>query len=293
MNLAFLYPGNGSPYDAVDHWVKALGRFTRQHEVLLCRDVQECLLGKADAVVAITEGRSYPRPPMDRDLAELTWRGIPFGVLHNNDSGIPTPGHYPSFAWTQRGRDRLGERYEAMLLRQPVFSPIAAKHPGGLCVATFGHVEPKKCTFQMAKWAKQNDVPFRAYAPETLAAQYEDYIKWLRGSGCQVILHPWVERIEQLAPFFWEASHFLFVLPESKAGSGGSPTSPRFAGLFNRPVLVVDDEMTFTADRYYVYTALDHIRKETLCLMKPPSYDWSPEMYVSTLFDAVIRWWRG
>ncbi len=85
-----------------------------------------------------------------------------------------------------------------------------------------------------------------------------------------------------MTPRVEEASHFLFVLPPSKVGTGGSPTSPRYAGLFNRPVIVVDDEETFVSDGYHVYRSLDGIDPADLPDMLAPLYAWSPDAYLDT-----------
>src|SRR5205823_4418607 len=99
------------------------------------------------------------------------------------------------------------------------------------------------------------------------------------------------EQVEFLAPLLEKVSHFLFVLPESRGGTGGSPTSPRYAGLFNRPVVVVDDEDTYEQDGYYVYRSLDHIRLGDLSTMTPPACNWSPDAYVGELVRQTLAYW--
>jgi hypothetical protein len=298
--VAFLFPGSG-PHEALDNWVRTLARHARRHEVALARDPAAC--AGAGCALALTETNSYPRARVEADLRELARMGLPFGVLHNNDrdpadgrSGIPAPGRYPSFCWTARGRGRLRRRgHDPALLRQPVFGPLAAEPGAGAAplVATFGHVEPKKRTFQMNEWAKRRGLAFWALGPDVLAGEYADYVADLRGRGCPVTLYPWLERVEDLAPLVARVSHFLFVLTEAKGGTGGSPTSPRYAGFFNRPVVVVDDEDTFREDGYHVYRSLEDVRPLDLPGMGPPSYAWGPDEYLDALVKGTLTFWGG
>jgi hypothetical protein len=298
-NVAFLFPGSG-PYDALDHWVWALARHAKRHRVALARTPSEC--AGADLVLPITETNSYPRHRLEANLAELAHTGVPFGVLHNNDralpdgrSGVPEPGGYPSFCWTRRGRERLRALgHDPVLLRQPVFPPLVPPPgPGaGLLAATFGHVEPKKATFAMWEWARKRGVPFWALGPDVHAADNADYVEGLRRRGCNVTLYPWLERVEGLAPLVARVSHFLFVLLAAKGGTGGSPTSPRYAGFFNRPVIVIDDEDTFRSDSYHVFESLDALAAGDLPHLGPPSYAWGPDEYLDALAEKTLSY-RG
>lgn len=298
MIVVFLFPGS-NPYEALDNWVKTIGRQTR-HDVLLARRPSECVVG--DCAFVLTEANSYPKAKVEADMAELEGLGVKYGVIHNNDtpgkahgkeiSGIPTPGDYPSFCWTKRGQDRLKD-HRAIMLRQPVLPPIVPPFSGeNVLVGTFGHIEPKKQTFEMSRWARKHGVPFVAFGPDVLAETYDFYHKDLRSFGCDIILHPWLHEIEQLAPFVANCSHFMFALPDSKKGTGGSPTSPRFAGLFNRPVIVIDDESTFCDDGYYVFSTLSDILPFDLAMMRPPLRDWSPDAYLEALIANTFAYWR-
>jgi hypothetical protein len=237
---------------------------------------------------------------VEADLEELRQGGYPFAVIHNNDAdatkgrtGIPTPGDYPSFCWTKRGQERLSA-HKPILLRQPVMPPIvpSVSGTGNTRVGTFGHIEPKKQTFEMNRWARRVGVPFVAVGPDVLEATYDVYYADLRSYGCPMRLHGWRDQIEELAPLVADCTHFLFVLTDSKKGTGGSPTSPRLAGLFNRPVIVVDDEYTFAEDGYYVYRDLGEIKREHLADMKLPKYDWSPDAYLDALTNRTLEFWR-
>ncbi len=301
MNVLFLFPESG-PLEALDDWVRMLGRYSSRHQVRLARTAAECR-DSDGCVFVLTEMNSYPQERIDADIAAL--QGVRFGVVHNNDScgwgfgrmmtGVPTPGRYPSFCWTETAKRNL-ESHKPTLLRQPVFSPIVPRYSEFRIpplVGTFGHIETKKRTFGMACWAKKNGVPFRCVAPDSLAGSKKHLIEGLVGEGCDVQLHPWFETVEEIAPFVAPCSHFLFVLTGTKTGTGGSATSPRCAGLFNRPVIVVDDETTFSRDGYYVFRDLAEIKREHLADMKPPKYDWSPDAYLDALTERTMEFWRA
>jgi hypothetical protein len=293
VKIAFLFPGSG-PHEALDNWVRTISRHTK-HEVSLLRTVYDCQ--GHDFVFVLTENNTYPAVRVNNDLNLLRERHMLFAVVHNNDapaqhrSGLPVPGHYPSFCWTQKSRERLKD-YEPILMRQPVLPPIAPSYDGSLLLGTFGHAEPKKQTWEMASWAKQNGVPFLVVRPDVLNDN-EAYIADLQTSGCSLITHPWLETVEELAPLLLGCTHFLFVVTDSKKGTGGCPTSPRFAGLFNRPVIVVDDEDTYKQDGFYVYDSLSAIQPDDLAAMKPPRYDWSPDAYLEALAEVTKDFWKG
>ncbi len=298
-NVAFLFPGSG-PYEALDGWVRALSRHAREFDVHLCRSPEECRF--LDATFVLTEVRTYPREQMDADLLALRSYAVPFAVVHNHDNPpVPAPGPYPSFCWTRAGcrrwtacvRDCDPVFGGPFLLRQPVFPAVVRSPPpeGLPLIATFGSVEYKKHTLEMARWAKKNDLPFLVLGPEVLAREYKDYAKVVRSQGAAVRLYPWQERVEDLASYMGEVSHFLFVLPASKAGSGGSPTSPRYATFFNRPVIVVDDEDTFREDGFHVFQRLDDIPVAELGTMGLPRYDWGPDAYLGALVEKTLAFW--
>lgn len=291
INLSFLFPGSGGPYEALDNLVRTLARHSRKHKVSLGRCPGDCL--DAACVFVLTEGRTFPRPKCEQALHALRSLHIPWAVVHNHDHPpVPAPGDYPSFCWTERAHALLA-RHRPFLARLPVFPPIVPAESPPLLVATFGHCEPKKWTREMLEWAKKNDVPFRAYGPDALAERYEDYVYELRRAGGDVVIHPWAEKVEDLASLFHDVSHFLFVLPESKGGSGGCPVSPRFAGFFNRPVIVVDDESTYAEDGYHVYESLDDVNRHSLAGMRPPEYGYGVDQYLDTLVSVTLKHWRG
>lgn len=294
MKLCFLYPGS-HPYDSVDHWVRALGRFAPRDEVILSRSLDDCLAHQPDVALAITEATCHPGKDIDHELVVLMERKIPCGVLWNNDVNGPTPGAYPSFVWTQRSCDNLKKAYQPALRRQPVFPPVVECAPlAPICVGTFGVIDAKKQIAHMRRWAERNELPFRVFGPDLPIGATGGYVEYLRCSHpATMVVHPWLPYVEHLAPLLKDVSHFLFVLPPSKGGTGGSPTSPRYAGLFNRPVIVVDDEQTFAQDRYYVYPMLDMIPAADLPGMQPPAYTWSPERYVEAIVEDTLKWWWG
>ena len=285
--IAFVYPGS-EIHDALDNWVRALARHAQTYQIRLCRQAIEVQDDECGLIV--TEATNYPRKMVDCAIGLLRTKRIPFGVLHNNDS-IPTPGKYPSFCWTLGAYTRL-EEYNPILLRQPLFPAIVPFEAKPLLVGTFGHVEPKKHIRQMHEWARGQQIPFRAFGCNPLIHQYADFIEKLLCQGCRISFHRWTETIEEWAERLQECSHFLFVLPESKGGTGGSPTSPRFAGFFNRPVIVIDDEWTFLQDRFHVFPSLEHLKKEALAAMEPPDYSWSPDVYLAAVLAHVDQFWR-
>jgi hypothetical protein len=238
-----------------------------------------------EIVLVVTEGKSYPTAKVDADIATLRANGKRFGVIHNNDNpGVPTPGDYPSFCWTELAHARLFD-YRPTTVRQPVLPFIMEPKARPLHIGTFGHIERKKATLDMARWAKRNSLPFTAFVPDVLTTQYRLYIDAVRSAGANVVVYPWAERIEDLAPLFTDISHFLFVLPLSKGSSGGSPTSPRFATAFARPVIVVDDERLLAQDGVYVFASLAAI--QGLEQMRLPDTSWGPEQYINELVRRI------
>jgi hypothetical protein len=284
--IAFIYPGS-QKHDALDNWVCALARHAPSFQIRLRRRAVDVL--DDEWALLITEAGNYPRIMVDRDMAILERRRLPFGVVHNNDC-VPTPGNYPSFCWTVSGLEKMAE-YNPVLLRQPVFPPIVPFERQNLLVGTFGHVEPKKQIREMFHWSRKEMVPFRVFGPSVLLNVYADYVEGLMNQGCTVTMSRWKEKIEDWAELLCPVSHFLFVLPESKGGTGGSPTSPRFAGLFHRPVIVIDNENIFLEDRFYVYDALDKLHKDDLESMKTPGYSWSPDVYLKEIMKTVKGFW--
>jgi hypothetical protein len=286
VKVAFLYPG-GWVYEAVGNWLRTLARHSSVHEVVIASHPRAC---EADVYLAVTVSDLYPRELIDRHLCVLAADGKPFGVLHNNDC-VPTPGHYPSFVWTRSGM-QANHVYGPELVRMPVFGPLVPAATLPTCLATFGHVEPKKHVREMGAWARSHGLSFYACGPDTLAVQYADYIDRCCEEGVQVATYPWQSRVEDLADMFAPVSHFLFVLPTSKGGGGGSPTSPRYAGFFNRPVIVIDDEDTYRQDRYYVFGRLENIDPLALPTFSLPCYEWSPDAYLGHLAARVLAFWR-
>jgi hypothetical protein len=290
MATVFLHPG-GWRYEAIANWLSALARHCREHEVRVgcCpADVRD-----GDVALAVATADLYLRDLLDQHLVALAGRGVPFGVLHNND-GVPTPGRYPSFCWTAQAV-RANRAYGPELVRMPVFGPLPGVDremcPSATRVFTFGHLEPKKCVVEMALWARGAGLSFTVLTPNVLRGLYARHVKECWRAGASVVTHPWRDRVEDLASLVRPATHFLFVLPPSRGGAGGSPTSPRFAGLFGRPVVVVDDEDTYAQDRYHVFDSLGSIDPDALPGMRPPCYDWSPDAYVGHLRARVRDFW--
>lgn len=278
MKLAFLYPRD-HPEDALASWVRALGRHAH-HEVVLATDGHGAR--RADVVFLLTQGDYHPRALCDLHLREMREYGVPCGVVHNWDQpAVPTPGHYPSFCWTRTAELRLAvQGFEPTLLRMPVFPPLVPPLLVPPRVATFGRIEAKKQTVEMARWARQAGIPFTAFVPRPWQ-EYE--------YNFEVVAHPYFERVEDLAHLMAGVSHFLFILPPSKGGTGGSPTSPRYAGFFSRPVIVVDDEDTYREDGFHVFRLLDDIGN--LEAMQPPRYDWLPDAYLEALVSQTLSFW--
>ncbi len=285
MKVSFLFPGSDKA-EALDVWVTTIARHCKQHEVALRRAPIECI--RDDVVLVLTEGRTYPKDKIDHDIVMLAQQGIPFGVVHNHDRpAVPSLGDYPSFVWTEQASKRL-RSYDPVLLRQPVLPPLMEPKQRKLHLGTFGHVEPKKSTLEMAVWATNRNIPFTAYCPTVLAGLYKDYIAAVKKAGALVVTYDWHDKVEDLGALMDDVSHFLFVLPPAKGGSGGSPTSPRYATAFARPVIVVDDETTLCDDGVYVFWSLDDITG--LEEMTPPPWNWNPDAYISELSKRVLAW---
>jgi hypothetical protein len=228
-------------------------------------------------------------------MGQMRDYGIPFGVIHNHDNPpVARPMDYPSFAWTQLAFNRLeATGHDPQLVRQPVLPRFLEPKRRLLHLGTFGHVEPKKWMAPMAGLARRLRLPFTAVAPTVFAERYQHYIRLVEYNGGEVKLHEWVRGIEDLAPLVEDISHFLFVLPPSKDGTGGSCTSPRWAPGFGRPVVVIDDEDTFKADGVYVFRKLLDITREQLVTMQPPNCEWTPDAYVDALVEKTLAFWRN
>jgi hypothetical protein len=288
VKVAFLYPCR-SHEDALLNWVQTLARHCKRHEVRHAHDGQ--CRAWADVILLLTQGQEHHRELCDRHIRDAREYDKPVGVVHNWEApGVPTPGPYPSFCWTAQAKRNLA-RYDPVLLRQPVLPSREVGPVKGTLLGTFGILEPKKNIHGMHAWAKSHGVPFRAYG--IVPPEYEGYRVWLREGGCEVIPYRRRDTVEELADLFAAVSHWLFDLLPGKAGTGGSPTSPRYAAHFGRPVIVVDDEDTFRADGYHVYGSLGGLRPEHLGEMGPPRSDWTPDAYVDRLLWHTLQFWRG
>lgn len=307
MKVAFLYPGT-SAHDALPNWVAALARHCREHEVVQATSVAGC--AGCDVTLALTQREVYPPARIDSDLAELRRRGLPYGVVHNQDNpAVPAPGDYPSFVWTFQAHERLRSR-APQLVRMPVLPKCVSEdayrseHIHGpqqgypncdTHVATFGACEPKKYVVQMAQRCKALGVPFTAFVAAPFVTEdtqgYLDRVNALVKERNAVCVHPWSPKIEDLSSLFSSVSHFLFVLPPGKGGSGGSPTSCRYATAFGRPVVVVDDENTYALDGFTVLRSLMELTEETLRAAGLPNYDWLPDRYVGKLASLTLQHW--
>jgi len=297
MNIAFFYPipdqipdGDtfGTPYDAIVNWLDVLARHSSRHQVTHARRISDTL--PADIVVPMTSTNYYlgNARRMDHDLEFLRQAGKTFVVLHHNqDVRVqPTPGDYPSAAWTKVACERLTE-FRPQLVRMPVLKPIVEwERFARPVVGTFGHIEPKKRTLEMSEAMRAIDAHFVAFGPDLLAGRYADYISHLR--GFDVVLYPWRNRLEDCLELC-ECSHFIFVLiPPKHSATGGCPSAPRMATLFNRPIIVVDDEDTYRQDGYYVYDSLQDIRREHLDSMVPASTAWGVDEYLDRMVAVAI-----
>lgn len=292
MKVAFLYC-TSHPQDALVNWVLTLGRHTRKYEVeLLLRGRQDGFRGLYDMegdwpeYVFVLTASCYPPHDIDNDLGLLLRSTVKVGVVHNEDWGISTPGDYPSFAWTERSRRNL-VGYSAICCPQPVFPRIQEPRPWPMLhAATFGHCDPKKGIAALARRLNQLHIPFTVFCPWTLHDRYHDYIDAVGRAGATVIVHPWRDKVEELGDYFdrAEVSHFLFFLSPSKGGTGGSPTGPRYATMFARPVVVVDDEPESIGPRELNVVAypdqLERCHFENAFLA---SCKWTPDRYLDFL----------
>lgn len=299
MNVSFLFPG-GSRYDALSNWVNVLSRHSGKYNVRLTRSPYT-MRDETDVYFLLTECFSYPQQQIDFDIRELRRVGKRFAVVHNNDSPgyhyseprpLPTPGDYPSFCWTEQALKKL-EAYKPTLVRQPVLPFLMDPKERRPHIGTFGYAEPKKGTLEMAQWAQGQGIPFTAFCPDVSSTWcpsrqklHHDYVADINRAGGKVVMHPWLDRVEDLAALVDDISHFLFLLPKSKGGSGGSPTSPRYATAFARPVIVIDDERTLLQDGVYVFDDMASIAG--LADMKLPSTAWGPEQYIDELVSRTV-----
>lgn len=292
MKVCFLYPATDTR-DALEVWVATLARHCKGHQVRLGLHVKE--VTDDDVVLALTQREVYPQDRIDADLLMLRKSGVPFGVVHNQDDpAVPSPGGYPSFVWTYRSWEKLRSR-SPVLVRMPVLPQCTVAQYGfesKYHVATFGRCEPKKHVVQMARWCQREKVPFTAFTPGSTVEANGDYIDRVRKvPGAQVCVHPWAEKVEDLHYLFAGVSHFLFVLPPGKSRPGGSPTSCRYATAFGRPVVVVDDEGTYSLDGFTVARGLDDLTADDLRRATLPNYDWLPEAYVDRLARLTLAHW--
>jgi len=286
--VAFLYPGE-EPHDALNGFAQIVAENSPEFDVRIIRSPSEAR--ESDVVFLLTEVSQYPLPRIDADIAELTKRQIRFAVIHN--CGSPTPGKYPSFAWTQTGMKMMAA-HQLQLVRMPVLParvPLRTDIP--FRVATFGHVEAKKKTLEMAARCREIGVPFEVFGPDTYAGQYSRYIESVRSGGTPVTVYPWRRDLLSLADYFKDVSHFLFVLPESKSNTAGSPTSPRWATAFGRPVIVIDDEPTFEQDGFTVLNSLEELTLDVLRDATLPNYEWTPAKYLEELTVRTKLFWGG
>ncbi len=301
MNLTFLYPAI-RPDDAIVEWIRVLTRHCHKHQVRFSPTLGTAV--EADMVFLITQQDVYPPDAINADLWDLRKQNKPFAVVHNQDNpGVPMRSDYPSFCWTQTALRRL-EAYKPTLVRQPVLPRVVEPKERPLHLGTFGRIETKKQTREMVQLAVSLGIPFTAFTAKPLTRwdvglrekiSCMKYIADLEPAAT-VVVHPWLEKIEDLAPLCDQVSHWLFVLPPSKEGTGGSPTCPRYAAAFGRPVIVVDDEDTFLADGFRVVRDLQQITTDQMRRHMGPTMDWPgyyPEAYVQTLVDLTTKFWEG
>lgn len=278
MNVSFLYPGNREECSLAVTW-QLYGRHAKRHNVQW--DRVPC---SADFTIVVTVAEFYTRETIDRDVRTLQATGRPFIVLHHNEHGQPTPGDYPSACWTKCQLAKLGV-YDAHMIRQPSLPKLFPPHSGPLMIGTSGVCEPKRGAREMYERMRQLGLPFVVHTPIAPNFEYaRPYQEELERAGCRVVRHEWVERPEQCT-WLLDCSHFLFKLTGlMKTGlTGGSSMSPRQFVMFNRPIVLIDDEDTYAQDGFTVVPSLDDLRREHFNSV-PPSDTWGVDEYIEELY---------
>lgn len=292
MNVAFL-SRLSSDNDAVRHWVLQLGRHCKRHSVKWAPTVKEA--ASEDIIFVMATSDCSPRGMTDHTLAVLKHNDIKHAFVHNETKpAVPSPGDYPSFAWTRTAMREL-VAYNPVLCRQPVFAPVVpARADVPWHLGTFGRIEPKKQTLSIAVWAQLNGIPFTAYVPEEMVGTYDWYVSQVDRVGGMVVKYNWAPYVEDLAPMMKDVSHFLFMLVPTKEGSGGSSTSARCASLFGRPVIVADDEPTFEEDNYLVLPpGLGTFSTEDLGKARLPDCSRGSDEYLDELIEHALAYWSN
>jgi hypothetical protein len=285
--VAFVYPSDFRA-DAVSQWIDMLGQHAQRYKVRSVRAIGGAV--ESRFIFLVTSASHYTREKIDAEIASLRQGHHSFLVLHHNDHEQPTPGSYPSCVWTMAGRQRLETKYHAAFVRMPVMPAIFPPHTGPTNVGTFGHIEPKKRVLEMFQRCKDIGVPFVAHGPDTYQERCRSYHDLLRREGCRVEIHPWLGKLEE-CKWLLECSHFLFHLDSGKSkwdgrewsGYGGGSMSPRQATIFNRPVLVIDDEDTYRQDNFSVFADLKAVSAAWIKQAKLPRYDFGPDEYLDEL----------
>lgn len=268
-----------------------LSEHSRKHSIVQTYNVLD--IAEAEVALIVTASCIEGRADVDLAIAALSCAEIPFGVIHNETNPpVPSPGNYPSFAWTETAMRQL-ESYSPILVRQPLFLPIVPRQvPLSPHFGTFGVAEPKKQTVELAQWAKSIGVPFSVFVPDDRRTNinYGDYLDAARQADARVIIYPWHDRLDYLAPMFDDVTHFIFSLVPTKSGSGGSSTSARYAPLFNRHVVVVDDEWTTEQDGFTVFPSMQSLYDKSrgiLGLTQPSFSNWDTDAYLDELIKHL------
>jgi hypothetical protein len=297
--VAFLYT-TAHPQDALANWVATIARHARQHEIELLlrtpyKDYRSLnrLYGQWPDFVFIIASGAYHPAEVNEDLGYLKLVGARAAVIHAEDWGIPVLARYPSFCWTRTAQKNL-VGYDAMLVPQPVLPRLFEAPSVPLHAGTFGSCEPKKMTLHMARRLRQLDIPFTVFVPQPLTEHYKEYIGLVDHAGAEVVIHPWLEKVEDLNNLFFKhgVSHFLFCPVPSKGGTGGCMTSPRYATAFGRPIVVIDNEIA-EGEGFNTIASLDLLDQDVFDHACLPTVTRTPDVYLDELCQATARYYRA
>jgi hypothetical protein len=297
VRVTFLY-SEDRPQDALPNWVLQIGRHCQKHYLQVAYSISQALEQQPDCVFPLTQ-LTYTPDVITDHLRDLRERGIPHGVVHNEDWGIPTPGRYPSFCWNQTAANHLFSYAPLWLVHPPVLPLKVEPQPRRLHLGTFALCEPKKSILEIARWAKKFGIPLTVFRPDIpeITNRYQEYARKVVEAGAKVITYEWQDDVTWLADLFEDhgISHFIFDVTRSKGSTGGSPTSPCYAAAFGRPIVVIDDEPHYRTYNYTVFRSLAEMTDPIRDLLAAtlPQHDWSPDAYIDFLLDKTFDFWRA